>query len=159
MNEYAGLVSRFLAYTVDAVVVAVFTGGAALVFGVVAAIVGSGAWELARLVVSSYLVLLPAVLALYCAVFWMLAGRTPGMAFLGLRVVRADGRTPGWFASFLRGLMLAYFPIGALWLLVDRRRQALHDKVARTSVVRAMPAPATPLTPAPAPLTPAPTTQ
>ncbi|MEV0902280.1 RDD family protein [Actinoplanes sp. NPDC049802] len=141
MREYAGLVSRFLAYVVDAVLVAVFTGGAALVFGVVAAIVGSEAWNLARLVVSSYLILLPAILALYCAVFWMLAGRTPGMGMLGLRVVRADGRTPGWFASFVRGLLLAYFPIGALWLLLDRRRQAVHDKIARTSVVRVVEAP------------------
>jgi uncharacterized RDD family membrane protein YckC len=37
--------------------------------------------------------------------------------------------------------VLAYFPIGALWCLVDRRHQAIHDKLARTAVVRTAPPP------------------
>ena len=36
---------------------------------------------------SAYLLVLPAMFALYNALFWALAGRTPGMAVLGLRVV------------------------------------------------------------------------
>jgi uncharacterized RDD family membrane protein YckC len=47
--------------------------------------------------------------------------------------------------------VLACFPIGALWLLVDRRRQALHDKIARTVVVRPAPAQQPARAPAPAP--------
>jgi uncharacterized RDD family membrane protein YckC len=32
--------------------------------------------------------------------------------------------------------------VGALWVLVDRRRQGLHDKLARTAVIRTVtPAP------------------
>jgi uncharacterized RDD family membrane protein YckC len=77
-------------------------------------------------------------MTVYCAVFWLLAGRTPGMALLGLRVVRTDGRPVRWFGVLLRGVLLAYFPVGALWLVVDRRHQAVHDKVARTLVIRPM---------------------
>jgi uncharacterized RDD family membrane protein YckC len=35
--------------------------------------------------------------------------------------------------------VLAFLPIGALWSVVDRRGQALHDKLARTLVVRTAP--------------------
>ncbi|MEV6300623.1 RDD family protein [Actinoplanes sp. NPDC051861] len=136
MNGYAGLVSRAMAYFLDALIVALLTGASATALGLVASVVGAEARELARIVLSSYLIFLPSIMAIYCAVFWMLAGRTPGMAVLGLRVVAVTGRPVRWFASLVRALLVAYFPIGALWLLVDRRHQALHDKVARTAVVR-----------------------
>ena len=70
------------------------------------------------------------------ALFWFLAGRTPGMAVLGLRVVTTHPRRLSWIAALLRALVLAYFPLGALWALADRRCQGVHDKVAHTSVVR-----------------------
>lgn len=126
-----------MAYAADAFFVALLTGGSATVFAMIASVVGAEARELGRIVVSSYLIFLPSVMVVYCALFWLLAGRTPGMAVLGLRVVRADGGPVRWFAALVRAVLLAYFPIGALWLIVDRRRQALHDKVARTTVVRA----------------------
>jgi uncharacterized RDD family membrane protein YckC len=58
------------------------------------------------------------------------------MALLGVRVVRVDGRPVGRLAALVRAVVLAYFPIGALWFLVDSRHQGLHDKLARTAVVR-----------------------
>jgi uncharacterized RDD family membrane protein YckC len=137
---YAGLVTRFLAYVLDALIVAVFAGGAAVLFGLLAAIAGFDLRAPARAVFTTYVVCLPSILMVYCALFWLLAGRTPGMAVLGLRVRTVDGRPVGWLAALVRALVLAYFPIGALLLLVDRRHQALHDKIARTSVVRIAPA-------------------
>ena len=134
--EYAGLVSRALAYLLDALIVAFLVSGTALVLVVVAAVAGTFPRDLARGLISVYAVLLPSVLAVYCALFWLLAGRTPGMAVLGLRVRRADGRPVRWLAALVRGVLVACFPVGALWLLVDRRRQALHDKAAGTVVVR-----------------------
>ncbi|AEV84867.1 hypothetical protein ACWT_3843 [Actinoplanes sp. SE50] len=136
MTGYAGLVSRTLAYLIDTVAVAALTGAGVIALGVVASVVGSEARDLARFVLSSYLVFLPTLLALYCALFWGLAGRTPGMALLGVRVVRADGAPVRWPAALVRALLLAYFPIGALWLIVDRRHQGLPDKIAMTAVVR-----------------------
>ena len=136
MIGYAGLVSRTLAYLIDTLTVAVLTGAGVAVLGMVASVVGAGARNLAELIVSSYLVFLPTLLAVYCALFWSLAGRTPGMAVLGVRVVRSDGRPVRWFAALVRAVLLAYFPIGALWLIVDRRHQGLPDKIAMTTVVR-----------------------
>jgi uncharacterized RDD family membrane protein YckC len=134
---YAGSVSRSIAYVLDALIVASLSIGAVTAVTLVAAVAGAQARDLAHAVVSVSVVLLPSLMALYMAVFWTLAGRTPAMALLGLRVVRSDGRPVGWFSALVRAVVLAYFPIGALWLLVDRRHQGIHDKLARTAVVRA----------------------
>ncbi|KUL27995.1 RDD family protein [Actinoplanes awajinensis] len=136
MTGYAGLVSRAMAYLLDALAVALLAGSGVAVLAVVAPVVGAGARDLADLVLSGYLVFLPGLLVVYCTLFWSLAGRTPGMAVLGVRVVRADGRPVRWPGALVRALLLAFFPIGALWLLADRRRQAVHDKIARTAVIR-----------------------
>jgi uncharacterized RDD family membrane protein YckC len=136
---YAGLVSRLVAYVLDTLIIVVFTSAGAAMLGLVASVAGIGTSELIHAVFTTYAVCLPLIFAVYCALFWLLAGRTPGMAALGLRVVTVKGRPVGWLAAVVRALMLAYFPIGALWLLVDRRHQSLQDKVARTTVVRATP--------------------
>jgi uncharacterized RDD family membrane protein YckC len=140
-KQRAGPVSRAIAYLLDALVVAVLFTGGAVITGVVASVIGAQATALARAAVSAYLLVLPAMLACYSALFWALAGRTPGMALLGLRVVAAGGRPVSWLSALVRAIALAYFPIGAAWALVDRRRQALHDKLARTEVVRVASAP------------------
>jgi uncharacterized RDD family membrane protein YckC len=149
-REPAGPVSRTIAYVLDILVVAVlFSGGAALAF-VITSFIGARSHDLARAAASAYLLLLPATLALYSATFWALAGRTPGMALLGLRVVAIRRGSLSWLSALVRGIVLAYFPIGALWALVDRRHQAVHDKLARTAVVRV---PSTATAHPPAPLT------
>jgi uncharacterized RDD family membrane protein YckC len=132
----AGPVSRGIAYVLDLLIVAIVFTGTAVVAGTVAAFVGAQARDLTRAAVSAYLILLPAMLACYYALFWSLAGRTPGMALLGLRVVATGRRHLSWPAALIRAVTLAYFPIGALWGLVDRRHQGVHDKLARTEVVR-----------------------
>jgi uncharacterized RDD family membrane protein YckC len=136
-DSYAGPVSRSIAYVLDALIVSLLTIGALAVTMLFAAVTGPAARDLAHAFVSMYLVGLPSLLTLYMALFWSLVGRTPAMALLGLRVVGLDGRAVGWFSALVRAAVLAYFPIGALWLLLDRRHQAVHDKLARTAVVRA----------------------
>lgn len=135
-REHAGPVSRTIAYGVDAFIVAITCTGAAVVAAMIASVVGTWAHDLARAATSAYLLVLPAAMAVYCALFWTLAGRTPGMALLGLRVVATRDRPLFWLSALIRAVVLAYFPIGALWALVDRRHQAVHDKIARTAVVR-----------------------
>ncbi|GAA3351776.1 RDD family protein [Amorphoplanes nipponensis] len=139
-REYAGPVSRAVAYLMDAFLVAALGTAAAAAAAVITAVMGARLHDATRVVVAGLLMLLPALLATYCAVFWALAGRTPGMAVLGLRVVATGRRRLSWPAALVRALVLAYFPIGAVWALVDRRHQAVHDKVARTAVVRVPPA-------------------
>jgi uncharacterized RDD family membrane protein YckC len=133
---FAGVVSRTLAYVVDALIVAVASAGIAAGMRLIASVVGSDARDLARTLTAVYLVALPAVFALYCAVFWALAGRTPGMAMVGVRVVGTSRDRVRWWSALVRGILLAYFPIGSLWLLVDRRHRAIHDLIARTLVIR-----------------------
>jgi len=135
-RDYAGAVSRSIAYVLDALIVSLlFTGGAAIA-GMIASFIGAGTQYLAHAAAAAYLLILPALLAVYCALFWALAGRTPGMAVLGLRVVATRERPLSWLSAMIRALVLAYFPLGAVWALVDGRHQAIHDKLARTVVVR-----------------------
>jgi uncharacterized RDD family membrane protein YckC len=140
-TRYAGPVSRAIAYLIDALLVAVtFTTGGVVV-GLIASVIGAGAEDLARAVTSALWVL-PASLAAYNVLFWVLAGRTPGMALVGVRVVTTRGLPVSWPAAVVRAVVLAYLPLVALWMLVDRRHQGLHDKLARTAVIRTItPAP------------------
>ncbi|WP_183407859.1 RDD family protein [Nocardioides marmoriginsengisoli] len=67
------------------------------------------------------------------------AGRTPGKALLGLRVVSWDGSPLRPGAALARTLMfpvsLGLGGLGCLLAVVQRDRRALHDLVARSAVV------------------------
>ncbi|MFQ5746308.1 MAG: RDD family protein [Gemmatimonadota bacterium] len=67
-------------------------------------------------------------------------GRTPGKRLLGIRVLRLDGKPISWWIAFERfgGYAASVFTglTGFLQVLWDRNRQALHDKVAETVVIR-----------------------
>jgi uncharacterized RDD family membrane protein YckC len=74
----------------------------------------------------------------YLVGFWSLAGQTPGMRLLGLEVTTTEGRRIGLGRGLRRllGMLLAALPLGAgfLLVLIDDRRQGLHDKLAGTIV-------------------------
>ncbi|MFD3545941.1 RDD family protein, partial [Streptomyces sp. NPDC058655] len=66
-------------------------------------------------------------------------GRTPGKKLLGVRVLATSTlRPPTFGAALRRWLVYALLGLpGSLWCLVDRpRRQAWHDKAAKTYVAR-----------------------
>lgn len=99
-----------------------------------------------------FLVELVFTMVLAVLYYWVLTanwGTTVGKRCVSAWVVPAAGGTrPGLGASFLRALVfvvcapiLPLFLIDNLWLLAGRRRQCLHDKAARTIVVRGKPAP------------------
>jgi len=72
--------------------------------------------------------------------FWTWKGTTVGGIICQLRLVRTDG-TPLRFADALvRGLAsifsLAVLGLGGLWILKDPERQAWHDRIAGTYVVK-----------------------
>jgi uncharacterized RDD family membrane protein YckC len=135
-RSYAGAVSRAIAFAVDAALVtAAGTAGVLATAMVAVLLFGRDPGASLGTVLG---VTLPALLTLYHAAFWALAGRTPGMALVGLRVLTTAGAPVGGPRAFGRAVALSVFPAGALWCLVDRRRQAVHDKLARTVVVRAL---------------------
>jgi uncharacterized RDD family membrane protein YckC len=79
-------------------------------------------------------------LATYGAVMWKLKGTTIGGIVFGLQVVRVDGRPIDWATATVRALScflsLAVAGLGFIWIAFDPGRQAWHDKIAGTAVVR-----------------------
>jgi uncharacterized RDD family membrane protein YckC len=75
----------------------------------------------------------------YYAYCWATGGKTPGMALVGVRVVRRDGARAGGRQAVVRTLA---FPLsflacglGFAGILLGRERRALHDVIAGTAVV------------------------
>ncbi|MEY2270838.1 RDD family protein, partial [Streptomyces sp. BF23-19] len=151
----AGLPRRAMARVLDslvhaAVAVAVarplLPGATAHVEAKVAAARASGrtttVWLLDGTIAGHLGVVLGAVLLfgiLYEALPTARWGRTPGKKLLGVRVLAtATLRPPTFGAALRRWLVYAFLGLpGSLWCLVDRpRRQAWHDKAARTYVAR-----------------------
>jgi uncharacterized RDD family membrane protein YckC len=81
------------------------------------------------------------VLAIYGAVMWKLRGTTVGGIVFDLHVVRVDGRPLDWETAIVRALgcflSLCVVFLGFIWIAFDHNRQAWHDKIAGTVVVRA----------------------
>ncbi len=77
----------------------------------------------------------------YYVFFFFLTGQTLGKAFMGLKVVPLHGgKMPLWRAVVrYLGLYVSAIPLGLgyLWVLVDDRRLAWHDKLAGTCVIYA----------------------
>ncbi|MDZ7748200.1 MAG: RDD family protein [Halofilum sp. (in: g-proteobacteria)] len=78
--------------------------------------------------------------ALVLVVGWARYGATPGKVLLELRVVdAATGGRPSPAQALIRllGYLVSALPLGLgfAWAAVDRDKQALHDKLARTRVV------------------------
>ena len=80
------------------------------------------------------------LLATYAAVMWKLRGTTIGGIVFNLKVVRLDGRLLDWPTAIVRALgcflSLAVLWLGFLWIAFDDGKQAWHDKIAGTAVVR-----------------------
>jgi uncharacterized RDD family membrane protein YckC len=80
------------------------------------------------------------VLAAYGAVMWKLRGATIGGIVFDLQVVRHDGREMDWATVIVRALgcflSLAAAGLGFIWIAFDGGKQAWHDKIAGTVVVR-----------------------
>ena len=67
-------------------------------------------------------------------------GRTPGKRLFGCRVIRLDGKPLTWWQAFNRSggyaASLATGLLGFAELIWDPNRQALHDRISRTVVLR-----------------------
>lgn len=138
---YVGLVTRAIAFAVDAAIVQAV---AIAVAGTVALIltVVSLPDELDGVLVAVGGAAYGLWLVGYFVVFWSATGQTPGDRLFEIRVCRAaDGAPPSAGAAVIRfaGVILAALPLGAgfLPILFDDRRRGLQDMLARTVVVPA----------------------
>jgi uncharacterized RDD family membrane protein YckC len=137
-GHYSGFVSRFVGYVVDLgvstgiflLVLAAASFAASLVTG------HSVNWSRGNIGVAIALAVWEFV---YYAYSWAAAGKTFGMALLGVRVVRRDGADVDVPHAIIRTLA---FPLsfllcglGFVGIVVGRERRALHDVIADTAVV------------------------
>jgi uncharacterized RDD family membrane protein YckC len=132
----AGLVTRGAAFVIDALIINLFftviAGAATLLvtfFG------GSGEGvPRGAIAVGSFTWLL--VVGAYCGGFWALAGQTPGMRFLGIRL--SERRLPpGRAFRRLIGIGLSFitFGIGFLGIVFGESRRGWADRMGKTEVV------------------------
>jgi uncharacterized RDD family membrane protein YckC len=138
-GDYAGLVTRTVAFALDAAIVDGIAIAVAVTVGlgvsvlhlpgeidaIIAAVVGAAAiiWTVG-----------------YFVFFWSSGGQTPGSRIMHIRVI--DGRERGQLKprrALLRfiGLILAAIPLlaGLVMMLWDARGRCLQDRIARTVVV------------------------
>jgi len=134
--EYAGFWARFAASVVDGILMMCITIpilGA--VYGMSYLESGGAGFEPLGLVINY---VLPAVVVL---LFWRAKGATPGKMLLGIKIVDAKtfahptmgrfvARYVGYFVS-----MIVFF-LGYIWAAFDKRKQAWHDKIGGTVVIK-----------------------
>jgi uncharacterized RDD family membrane protein YckC len=134
---YAGIVSRGVALLLDLVLahLVLLLGTAAV--SLLTSLVGElhPQWLVETLVAVGWTL----TVGTYFVLFWTVAGQTPGMRFMSLRVVDRAGSRPSSWRSVVRlvGLVLAIVPVfaGFLPVLFDSRRRALQDFLAGTVVL------------------------
>ena len=76
----------------------------------------------------------------YFAGMWAWKGTTVGGVVLNLKVVRLDNQPVTFAVALVRGLAstlsFIVFFLGFFWIILDRDKQAWHDKIAGTVVIR-----------------------
>ena len=144
--DYVGIVTRAIAFAVDAAAIQFVAIAVAGTFALILSVLSLPA-ELDGVIVAVGGVAYALWLVGYFVVFWTASGQTPGNRLLEIRVCRADdGAAPSPGVALLRlvGLMLAALPLflGFLPILLDDRRRGVHDMLAGTVVVAAPTRPA-----------------
>lgn len=134
--RYVGFWSRLAAFFIDSILLFLIIGP------VLMAIYGPEYWQDETVLTGfwDFVVswIFPAVIVV---AFWLYRSATPGKMFIHARIIDAEtGGKPEisqWLVRYL-GYYVSFLPlgIGCLWVMFDRRKQAWHDKLAGTVVVR-----------------------
>jgi uncharacterized RDD family membrane protein YckC len=137
---YVGLVTRTLAFGIDAALINIIAIAAAAIVTLALSIITlPDALRVIAAAVGGALYLV--WVAGYFVVFWTTTGQTPGDRLFHIRVRTASGAPLRPRRALVRfvALTLAAIPLfaGYLMILVDARRRGLHDRIARTEVVEA----------------------
>jgi uncharacterized RDD family membrane protein YckC len=137
-GHYAGSVSRFVAYVVDVAVSSAVFALALAAISLAGEIVTGHSIHLVKghIVVGVVFVVWQ---FFYFGYSWAANGKSPGMAMLGVQVIRADGAIIDPWRGVVRALVFPLsfllFGLGFLGILVQREHRALHDLIAGTAVV------------------------
>jgi uncharacterized RDD family membrane protein YckC len=137
--EEAGFMTRLVAFGIDiALIVGILSLTGAILSAVLPFAFGAGdglpAWAIALLAVGGYLF----GAALFVN-FWYLVGQTPGMRFLGIRIVTDGGGEISYRMALRRAwvlpLAILAAGLGVLAILVSPKRRGWHDSAAHTVVI------------------------
>ena len=126
LNKYAGFGVRFLAYFIDGII---FTFIAYLIWGEEVVNTRHGL----EIKFSNEQLLVPLG---YLLLSWILTSSSIGKMVLGMKIIDAEGNKIKPLAAFLRTLGHIILIIGCWFILGNEKKQALHDKIARTFVVK-----------------------
>ncbi len=84
-----------------------------------------------------------ALFGIYFIWYWGHGGQTLAMQTWKLKIVTADSLPPSKQQLFLRYLLswpsLLFFGAGLIWVVFDRDRQFLHDRLAGTRIIYVQP--------------------
>ena len=142
----AGIVSRGLAALVDMLVVIVTMGLLYLGLALTTLVLNPTSFRFPAPNVIFSTAVTAAVSVLYLTACWTLSGRTVGAILLGIRVVGRAGRATADRAwRSLRAVACVLFPIGLLWVAVDRQRRSIQDIALGSRVVYDRPSQAAPV--------------
>jgi len=137
-TDRAGAATRGLALGLDLLIVNLgFSGLAAVAALIASAFTGNGD-GVSDAALAAGTTLWFAIGGLYLVGFWSLAGQTPGMRFVGIRLnLEGRGLRLGRSIKRLIGMVLAAIPfgLGFLGILFDERRRAWDDRLSGVDVV------------------------
>jgi uncharacterized RDD family membrane protein YckC len=139
-TDNAGLVTRALGLAIDAAIIngTFFLLSAGFTF-IVTAVFGDFETTSAPALALGAVTFI-AIMCGYLLFFWTLAGQTPGMRLLGIRLIDFDGSPRLTMRTAVRrliGVVLSAIPLGLgfLMVLVSDRRRGLMDRIANTEVI------------------------
>ncbi len=145
-SDHAGAVSRALAMLIDGVFVNLSFTAIAAIVALVESSFGDGGNGMSSLALAVGSTAWLGLGSLYLVAFWSLAGQTPGMRFVGIRLSQERLPLRRSIERLLGlGLSVISFGLGFLGIVFGERRRGLADRFAATDVVyderRPQPAP------------------
>ena len=139
-TDQVGLITRVLAVAADLGLLGVlFSISSGLLASVAPVAVGQGDAELSPLAAAILAGVALSVGGTIFVAFWALAGQTPGMRFLSIKLVAGGSSEIGMRRAITRlfAVPIALLPagLGFLAILLSPTRQGWHDRIAGTEVV------------------------
>lgn len=139
--QYVGFGRRLVAAFLDGIIISVL----GMLLGVILGVFGitSASTDGTSYSTNPVVLLASWAIAIGYVVFYQAKmGQTLGKKAMGIKVVDSNGKTPSALTFFIRDIIgkivsTVILFIGYLMVLWDGKKQALHDKIAGTYVVRA----------------------
>ncbi|HII06221.1 MAG TPA: RDD family protein [Methanotrichaceae archaeon] len=138
--DLAGAGSRLVSYLIDVIILTVVYFALSIIFGLPVEEELMNTEDFTTAFYALYIVV--AVITIGYYTYFFGKGQTPGMKLVSIKLIRANGVSPvGYGKGLLRwiGMEISGFVLflGYIWILIDKKNQGWHDKIAGTYVVKA----------------------